>query len=68
MIELKVNGNQVSINENITIAEYIAQRKLKPEMIVIEHNFKILDKHMYEKTVLEQNDNLEILAYVGGGR
>jgi sulfur carrier protein len=33
----------------------------------VEYNFQILPEQGWEKIILQENDNLEILRFVGGG-
>ena len=36
-------------------------------MVAIELNKKILEKSNYKKTILKNNDNVEIVHFIGGG-
>lgn len=65
-MKLRINGNEESI-EVKTIKEIIDLKELNIDHIVIEHNLKVLPKDKWETTELNENDNLEIISFVGGG-
>lgn len=43
-MEIILNGKKINVNSNITLFELLRIKKLKPERIIIEYNFKILHK------------------------
>jgi sulfur carrier protein len=63
---ITVNGKAESIMPN-TILEYITEKKIKPEALIVEYNFKIIKKDLWGTTFLKDNDTLELLSFVGGG-
>jgi sulfur carrier protein len=67
IMHVRINGEDLLIVSLISVAVLIAQRKLRPETVVVEYNGAILAPDKWEMTVLEENDTLEILSFVGGG-
>jgi len=65
-MQLKINGKQKSI-EGKTIKDVIENKQLNAEHIVVEHNAKIIPKERWNSTKLSENDNIEIVSFVGGG-
>lgn len=67
-MNVRINGVvEWTIDSWMTVAALIAQRKLQPEMVVVEYNGVILSKDKWDQTVLKENDTLEVLSFVGGG-
>ncbi|KXS45634.1 MULTISPECIES: sulfur carrier protein ThiS [unclassified Candidatus Frackibacter] len=64
---IKVNGKEEEINEEITILQYLENKGVNPENIVIQYNGEIIDGEDVDEIILVANDNLEVLKFVGGG-
>lgn len=63
---VKINGEEVRA-AGMTVAQYLAQEKLKPETVAVMLGNDILPKSAYESTVLADGDELEVVGFVGGG-
>ena len=66
-MKLKINGKDVSVSPNKTLSELLAEKGLHPDKIVVEHNLKIVPKEEWPKTMLSEDDAVEIVSFVGGG-
>lgn len=66
-MELKINGELKSVQENTTVLELLLGLELNPERVAIEINRKILEKKDFAHRPLHANDHLEIVTFVGGG-
>lgn len=66
-INIEVNGNEVEIEENSTVQEFIEERKVTGTMFVIEKNLKIVQKDEYATEKLSSGDKIEIVGFFGGG-
>jgi len=62
-----VNGKQEVLKDSISIGEYITQKGLNPDTVVVEHNYNIIQKEEWSNVFLKENDVLEVLRFVGGG-
>ena len=63
---VKVNGVEVDAAGK-TVSEYIATTEYDSKRIAVERNGDIVFKSQYAVTVLEDDDSLEIVSFVGGG-
>lgn len=63
---VKVNGIELDIAGK-TLSEYLAETDYDLKRIAVERNGEIVFKAEYESTVLEEEDNLEVVSFVGGG-
>ena len=66
-IKIKVNGKKVIFNKNETIEILIKKLKIPLNKVAIELNKKILNKKKISKIRLNNNDNIEIVHFIGGG-
>ena len=66
-ILIKVNGEDKSVPQNISILKLIESLKINKDRVVIELNKNILKKDQFDSTLLSENDQLEIVTFVGGG-
>lgn len=64
---LTLNGQQESMEKSVSLDALITARKLCPEKIVVEHNFRIIAKEDWSKVMLKDQDMIEIISFVGGG-
>ena len=66
-MKLQVNGDPMELGEGVTVTGLLSQLKLKPELVVVELNLNILRREELAKTVLKENDQVEVVHFVGGG-
>ena len=66
-IKIKVNGKKVIFDKNVSIEKLIKRLKIPLNKVAIELNKKILDKKKINKIKLNNNDNIEIVHFIGGG-
>lgn len=64
---ITVNGNKEKIKKGSTISDYLALKKLKPQELVVDLNGELVSEDNYLITYLKDDDQLEILRFVGGG-
>ena len=61
-----VNGNQVAADGQ-SLADYLEQVGYVRERVAVELNGDIVPKAAYDDTRLSAGDEVEIVAFVGGG-
>jgi sulfur carrier protein len=66
-MNITANGKLTEITANSNINDFLKLKELKPETVIIEHNYEIIDRSRWQETILKENDNLEVLKFVGGG-
>lgn len=66
-MKARVNGEEVLLTKETSIAAIIAGRKINPQAVVVEYNGVILTREKFDLVVLKENDMLEIVSFVGGG-
>lgn len=66
-MKLRINGKEHSCDGEIMLKDFILDKNLKPERIVVEHNSEIVLQDRWNDVLLKEGDNLEIVSFVGGG-
>ena len=66
-MQITLNGQQLPITENFSVASLVDQRELNPKQIAIEINCKIVPREDYEHVLLADGDNVELVTLAGGG-
>ncbi len=64
---IKINGSTYLFNYPFTILELLTYLGFNQKVIVVDYNGFILEKNRWKKTILKNNDLLEILSIAGGG-
>ena len=66
-IKIKINGKLSTINENLSLSNFLKQLKIPLKKVAIELNKEIIDKNKLGKIKLRNNDMMEIVHFIGGG-
>ena len=59
-----VNGKEINLTEDTTVAEYLEQNQYQVKRIAVELNGDILPKYSYSDTMLKDGDRLEVVTFV----
>lgn len=62
-----VNGKEVDVKNEIALLDFLKEKAIDPEKVVIEYNGEILSKDDYGNIIIKEKDKMEILRFVGGG-
>ena len=63
-----LNGQEHIILAGTTLTQLVATFEQDPRGVAIERNREIVPKSTWENIILVENDRLEIVQFVGGGR
>lgn len=63
-----LNGKQVEYTQDISVKDFLEGQGYNIARIAVELNEEILPKAQYENTILQQEDKLEVVHFVGGGQ
>jgi sulfur carrier protein len=67
MITLQVNGDDRNCEPNLTMIELLKSLAMNPRLVAVEYNGEILHRQLWENTIIQNCDRLEIVTIVGGG-
>ena len=62
-----VNGEPREIDHSLTLAELVTELDLPPARIAIELNRAVVRRNDWPATLLNDEDRIEIVHFVGGG-
>jgi sulfur carrier protein len=66
-MEVIVNGNSKECPRETTLSMLIESLGLKVEVMAAAVNMEIVKKDAWESHLLNENDRIELLHFVGGG-
>ena len=57
---ITVNGKQIQLTSEMSVADYLEQNNYQINRIAVEMNEEILPKYNYSETMLKDGDRLEV--------
>ena len=66
-IKIKVNGRNKSVDHGSNLNELVNKLNIPIKKVAIEFNKEIIDKKKVKKIILNNNDIIEIVHFIGGG-
>lgn len=66
-MQVRINGKDILLHKQASIAAVITARKINPEAVMVEYNGAILPRENWDRVLLKEADILEIVSFVGGG-
>jgi len=66
-MKIIVNGHEKEFEENLTLKKAIELLQIEDKVMASAVNMNIVKKENWETYVLQENDKLELLEFVGGG-
>lgn len=67
LMNIILNGKKTELEKSVTLIELLESKGIEPERVIVEYNFDILMRDDWKNTVLKEDDNVEVLKFVGGG-
>lgn len=65
---IKINGKDSLEMQGKSITQMLSALEYDPLHVAVECNFKMLDKDDYDKTMISDGDEIEIVTFMGGGK
>lgn len=62
----RINGEDKAL-AGINLLEYLKDGGYQLEKIVVERNLEIIPRDQLENVLIQENDSIEVLSFVGGG-
>lgn len=63
---VKVNGELLDVAGK-NILQLLTEMQCSSQRVAVEYNAQILPKQQYAETILKDDDNIEVVRFVGGG-
>ena len=65
-LQITLNGDAHEIAGPLTVTELLAQLQIDARRVAVEHNLVVLKRETFEKTMIHEGDEVEIVNFVGG--
>ena len=65
--KIQLNGKLYEINNGTNLNQLLNNLKIQKNKVAIEVNGQIIDKKKYPNLILNKNDKVEIVHFIGGG-
>ena len=65
--KIQLNGNSYEINNGTNLNELLNKLKIQKNKVAIEVNGEIVEKNKYPNLILNNDDKVEIVHFIGGG-
>jgi thiamine biosynthesis protein ThiS len=66
-LTIRLNGEPFEIAGPVSISALLAELKIDPRIVAVEHNVVIVKRQQYDATLVRDGDEIEIVRFVGGG-
>lgn len=67
MITVKINGQQQTWEQPMTVQQYLQTQEHTTERVAVEQNGRIVPKSAYAEQQIQDGDTVEVVSFVGGG-
>ncbi len=64
---MKINGKEVALEQEITLDDLMESQGFDIRKIAVMKNGEIIPKADYSQTIVNNEDSLEVVNFVGGG-
>ena len=65
--KIQLNGDVYEINDGTNLNELLNKLKIQKNKVAIEVNGEIVEKNKYQNLILNKDDKVEIVQFIGGG-
>ena len=65
--KIQLNGDPYEINNGIDLNELLNKLKIQKNKVAIEVNGEIVERKKYSNLILNKDDKVEIVQFIGGG-
>ena len=66
-IKIRINGKFKLVSDNTSLLKLVNDLKIPLKKVAIELNHEIIDKKKLNRKILNKNDRVEIVHFIGGG-
>jgi thiazole synthase len=67
-LKIRLNGEPFELAGPLTITALLTELGIDPRRVAVEHNQFVVKRGAYESTRVEEQDEVEIVNFVGGGQ
>jgi thiamine biosynthesis protein ThiS len=68
LIAIHLNGELREVPGGLNLAALLDWLTLPAERVAVERNLEIVPRSRWDETIIQANDRLEVVHFVGGGK
>ncbi len=65
--KIQLNGDLYEINNGTSLNQLLNKLNIQKNKVAVEVNGEIVEKNKYSNLILNKNDKVEIVQFIGGG-
>ena len=65
--KIQLNGDVYELNTGTNLVELLKKLKIQKNKVAVEVNGEIVEKNKYPNLILNKDDKVEIVKFIGGG-
>ena len=65
--KIQLNGDTYEINHGTNLNELLNKLKIQKNKVAVEINGEIVERNKYQNLILNKDDKVEIVHFIGGG-
>ena len=65
--KIQLNGDPYEINDGTNLNELLNKLKIQKNRVAVEVNGEIIQRNRYPNLILNKDDKVEIVHFIGGG-
>ena len=65
--KIQLNGDPYEINDGTNLNELLNKLKIQINKVAVEVNGEIVERNEYPNLILNKDDKVEIVHFIGGG-
>ncbi|MBL6664492.1 MAG: sulfur carrier protein ThiS [Rickettsiales bacterium] len=66
-IKITLNGEEKEIRTGLTVRDLVEELELDLEKIAVEKDLEIVNVDEFEKVMIDEGSQIEIVHFIGGG-
>ena len=66
-MQITLNGKAYNLARTVTAQELLSLLAIKQGQVAIERNREIIPRSLHDCTIINENDVVEIVSFIGGG-
>jgi thiamine biosynthesis protein ThiS len=66
-LTIRVNGEPYEIAGPVTMSALLIELNIDARRVAVEHNLVVIKRGLFDKTMIAEGDEIEIVNFVGGG-
>jgi thiamine biosynthesis protein ThiS len=66
-LRITLNGDPHDLAGPLSVADLLFRLEIDPRRVAVEHNLTVVKREAFDRTMVREGDEVEIVNFVGGG-